>query len=120
MTSARTRWVSAAAVCVVLAIVHTWPLATAPGTLSRNDNGDAQLNEWILAWVAHPLPHAPTHLFEANIFYPAHDVLAFTEPKNVPAMHGTPLAWRCTPTVLVLNPMTRRGPALRAPPPAHP
>ena len=49
----------AAALCLLLAVVHTWPLATAPGTLSRNDNGDAQLNEWILAWVAHQLPRAP-------------------------------------------------------------
>ena len=48
----------AALVFALLAIVHTWPLATEPGTLSRNDNGDAQLNEWIIAWVAHQLPRA--------------------------------------------------------------
>jgi hypothetical protein len=48
--------VFAAAVCLLLAIVHTWPLITNPATLCRNDNGDALLNEWILAWVAHQLP----------------------------------------------------------------
>src|SRR5262249_48930284 len=36
---------------LVLSIVHTWPLATAPARLSRNDNADTMLNEWILAWV---------------------------------------------------------------------
>ena len=40
---------AACALFVLLAIVHTWPLATRPGVLSRNDNGDAQLNEWISA-----------------------------------------------------------------------
>jgi hypothetical protein len=28
-----------------LAVAHTWPLATHPGTLSRNDNGDTVLIE---------------------------------------------------------------------------
>jgi len=60
-----------AAVCLLLAIIHTWPLATAPGTLARNDNADAQLNEWILAWVAHQLPRAPARLFDGNMFYPS-------------------------------------------------
>ena len=63
-----------------------------PATLSRNDNGDAQLNEWILAWVAHQLPRAPLQLFQANIFYPAQDTLAFSEPLIVPALLGAPRA----------------------------
>src|SRR4051794_10468102 len=48
----RTAVVATLALFVGLAIVHTWPLATAPGTLSRNDNGDYILHEWIMAWVA--------------------------------------------------------------------
>ena len=80
----------AAAACLLLAILHTWPLALAPGRHSRNDNGDAQLNEWIMAWVAHQLPRDPGHLFEANIFFPAHDALAFSEPLIVPARRVEP------------------------------
>ena len=72
------------AICLLLATVHTWPLVLDPGRYSRNDNADTQLNEWILAWVAHQLPRDPLHLFEANIFYPAHDALAFSEPLIVP------------------------------------
>ena len=87
MTSGARR-ISAAAICLLLAIIHTWPLALDPGRWSRNDNGDAQLNEWILAWIAHQLPRDPAHLFEANIFYPAHDALAFSEPLIVPAVIG--------------------------------
>jgi len=113
MTSAKRR-ASAAAVCVLLAIVHTWPLALAPGRHSRNDNGDAQLNEWIMAWVAHQLPRDPAHLFEGNIFYPAHDSLAFSEPLIVPALMGAPLAWLGGSPVLVHNLVLIAGFALTA------
>jgi hypothetical protein len=114
MTEVRHRWWLTAAVCVLLAIVHTWPLATAPGTLSRNDNGDAQLNEWILAWIAHQLPRAPARLFAGNIFYPAHDTLAFSEPLIVPALIGAPLRWLGASPVLVFNVVLIAGFALTA------
>src|SRR3954468_14827476 len=83
----------ALALVAALAVVHTWPLALHPGTLSSNYNADAQLNEWIVAWVEHTLPRAPLHLFQANIFYPASDTLAFSEPLIVPAIMGAPIAW---------------------------
>jgi hypothetical protein len=107
-------WLSAAAVCVLLAIAHTWPLATDPGTLSRNDTADAHLNEWILAWVAHELPRNPAGLFDANIFYPSRDVLAFSEPLIVPGAMGAPLAWAGASPVLVYNLMLMAGFALTA------
>src|SRR3954462_1001885 len=47
---------------ILLAVVHTWPLATAPGRLSRNDAPDTVHKEWILAWDAHQLAHDPFHL----------------------------------------------------------
>jgi hypothetical protein len=100
--------------CLAFAIVHTWPLALAPGTYSRNENGDAQLNEWILAWVEHTLPRHPFHLFQANIFYPAKDVLAFSEPLIVPALLGAPFAWLGGSPVLVFNLMMIAGFALSA------
>lgn len=113
MNLIRSRWFPAA-FCVLLAVLHTWPLATAPGTLSRNDNGDAQLNEWILAWVAHQLPRAPAHLFDANIFFPARDTLAFSEPLIVPGLMGAPLAWLGASPVLVFNLVLLAGFALTA------
>ena len=114
MTSVTRRRASAAAVCLLLAVVHTWPLALAPGRHSRNDNGDAQLNEWIMAWIAHTLPRDPAHLFEGNIFYPAHDSLAFSEPLVVPAIMGAPLAWAGASPVLVHNVVLIAGFALTA------
>ena len=104
----------ALAFCVLLAVIHTWPLALHPGRYSRNDNADTELNEWIMAWVAHQLPRDPVHLFEANIFHPAHDSLAFSEPLIVPALMGAPLAWGGASPVLVYNLMLIAGFALTA------
>jgi hypothetical protein len=104
----------AAALCLLLAVVHTWPLATSPGTLSRNDNADAELNEWILAWVAHQLPRSPAHLFDGNIFYPERDTLAFSEPLIVPALMGAPLQWLGASPVFTFNIVLLLGFALTA------
>ena len=108
----RSHWTVAAAVFALLAIVHTWPLVTEPGTLSRNDNGDAQLNEWIVAWVAHQLPRDPLQLFQGNIFYPARDVLAFSEPLIVPALLAAPALWLGASPVLAMNLLMLLGFAL--------
>jgi len=81
------------ALFVGLAVLHTWPLATAPGTLSRNDNGDFILHEWIMAWVSHQVVTNPLHLFDANIFYPERYTLAYSDHLFVQSMMGAPLLW---------------------------
>ena len=105
---------SAALLCLLLAIVHTWPLAADPGTHSRNDNGDTQLNEWILAWVAHQLPRAPARVFDANIFYPERDTLAYSEPLLVQGLMSAPLRWMGASPVLAFNVVLLLGFALTA------
>jgi hypothetical protein len=86
-----------------LAVAHTWPLATTPAGLSRNDNADAVLNEWTIAWVAHQFPRDPLHLFDANIFYPDRNTLAYSEHLFVPAMLGAPLLELGASPVLTYN-----------------
>jgi len=108
------RWIAPLLLMCALVVIHTWPLAIHPAALSSNDNADAQLNEWILAWVAHALPRDPIHLFQANIFYPANDSLAFSEPLIVPALLGAPLAWLGASPVLVFNVVMLLGFALTA------
>ena len=83
MTRSRA-WILPAILCAALAIVHTWPLATAPAVLSSNDNADAQSTSGLLAGIAHAL-RAPLHLFQANIFYPAKDTLAFSDADRAGA-----------------------------------
>lgn len=87
----------------LLAVAHTWPLATDPAHLSRNDNADTVLNEWTIAWVAHQVPRHPFHLFNANIFHPDPSALAYSEHLFVPAMMGAPLLWLGASPVLTYN-----------------
>ena len=110
----RSHWAAALVVCVILSVVHTWPLASGPHVLSRNDTADTMLNEWILAWIQHQLPRNPRQLFEANIFFPAHDTLAFSEPLIVPALMGAPVRWLGGSPVLVYNLLLLAGFVLTA------
>ncbi|MGQ0736108.1 MAG: hypothetical protein ACT4QD_20960 [Acidobacteriota bacterium] len=91
------------ALFALLATLHTWPLATDPAHLTRLDNDDAAFNTWVIAWVAHQLPRDPQRLFEAPIFHPAHEALAFSEHMLVPALLGAPLQWAGVSPVLVYN-----------------
>lgn len=103
---------AALALFVALAVLHTWPLAAGLNTLSRHDNGDAILNEWAIAWVAHQLPRDPARLFDANIFYPEPNTLAFSEHMFVQGLMGAPLLWLGLPTLAVHNLLVLAGFAL--------
>ena len=95
--------VAALALFVVLAIIHTWPLASAPAMLSRNDASDTLLHEWTLAWVAHQVVRQPLHLFDANIFYPERLTLAYSDHLFVQSMMVAPLLWVGGSPVLAYN-----------------
>ncbi len=99
---------------LALAVVHTWPLATDPAHLSRNDAADAQLNAWIVSWVAHQAVRDPIHLFDANIFYPERRTLAFSEPLIVPGLLGAPIRWAGGSPVLTYNLLLLSGFVLTA------
>ena len=105
-----------AAICLAVfaaaAVLQTWPLATNPAHLSRNDNSDTMLNEWAIAWVAHELPRSPLHLFEANIFYPEPHTLALSEPLIVQGILAAPLLWAGASPTLAYNLVLLAGFAL--------
>ncbi len=62
------------------AVLMTWPLAAGMGHLGRTQNsGDGRFSVWNVAWVAHALVADPADLFDANIFYPHRNSLAFSE-----------------------------------------
>ncbi len=96
----------------MLAVVHTWPLATAPGRLSRNDNGDTLLNTWAIAWVAHELPRDPAHLFDANIFWPERRTLGYSEAMIVQGVMAMPILALGGSPVLAYNLVLLMGFAL--------
>jgi hypothetical protein len=102
------------ALFVALTAAHTWPLASAPARLSRNDNADAILNQWILSWVVHQATHDPAHLFDGNIFYPDRGTLAYSEPLLTLAATSAPLFWLGAAPVLVHNVLLFAGLTLTA------
>jgi hypothetical protein len=108
---ARMRWV-ALGIFVVLSIVHTWPLATDPAHLTRHDNRDTMLNEWIVAWVAHQAVANPLRLFDGNIFHPEPRTLAYSEPMIPQAALGAPFLWAGASPPLVYNLLVLAGLAL--------
>src|SRR3954467_2870458 len=102
----------ALALFAALTVIHLWPLASAPGTLGRDDNGDYMLHEWIMAWVAHQVVHSPLHLFDANIFYPEPRTLSYSDHLFVQSMLGAPLLWAGASALLVHNVVLMAGFAL--------
>lgn len=100
------------ALFIALAVIHTWPLASAPDTFSRNDTADTVLHEWIMSWVAHQILTNPLHLFDANIFYPERQTLAYSDHLFVQSMLGAPLLWAGASPVLAYNLVLIAGLAL--------
>jgi PA14 domain len=97
---------------VVLTLLETWPLATDVAHLSRTDNADAVLLDWVLAWVAHQAPRAPLHVFDTNAFYPDRNTLAFSEAMLVQSAMAAPIIWAGGSPVLAFNLVTLAGFAL--------
>lgn len=87
---------------LLLAVAQTWPMAAAPSHWARTDPGDGAFNIWVLSWVAHTLPH-PSRLFDANIFYPEHLTLAYSEAMIVQGVLAMPVIAAGGSPVLAYN-----------------
>jgi hypothetical protein len=88
---------------LLLAALHTWPIAATPWRTSLNHNADAELNAWMLSWIAHTLPRDPLHVFDGNIFAPEPHTLTYTDPLIVPALAAAPAWWLTGSPVLTFN-----------------
>jgi hypothetical protein len=110
---ARHAWL-ALALFVALTVVHTWPLASAPGYWSRNNSGDAVLNAWAVTWVAHALTTNPLRLYDANIFYPDRRTLAYSEHLVIQGVIAVPVLLAGGSAVLAFNIAMMAGFALTA------
>jgi hypothetical protein len=84
---------------MLLAVVFTWPLAARLGSAGRVDSGDGRYSVWNVAWVARALTTNPRQLFDANIFYPHHSALAFSEANIVAGVLAIPV-WLLTGNAL--------------------
>lgn len=97
---------------LLAAVVHTWPLVTDLGGLSRNDTHDTIHHEWILAWDAHALATNPLRLFQTNTFYPERDTLAYSDHIIVQGVIGAPFIWAGASPVFTYNVVLILGLAL--------
>ena len=102
MTRSKAELAGAVALVTALSVMVTWPQAR---FLSSQviAHHDPFFSIWRLAWVAHALRTAPLQLFNANIFYPAHGALAFSDATMLEGLLGAPLLWVGAPPVLVYN-----------------
>jgi hypothetical protein len=75
---------------VLIFAAMSWPLVLDPAHLGVVDRPDGRLNAWILAWDVHALACEPTRLFQAPIFHPLPDALAFSENLLLPAVLAAP------------------------------
>ncbi len=80
---------------ILLACVFTYPYVFQFGNAGRLDTNDGRWSIWVVTWVAHALTSNPLAVFDANIFYPHRDALAFSEGNLVGGAMGVP-AWLLT------------------------
>lgn len=78
----RREWLAATAAGVALSVAMNWPLVLHLGTRlpgEADSQADVLLEAWTLAWGGHALLHSPLSFFDANVFWPLHQSLAFTD-----------------------------------------
>lgn len=82
---------AAAALFLVLTLVMTYPQALHLSSGVR-DLGDPLLNSWILAWDARQITRLDiSGFFDANIFFPNHRALAYSEHLFTEALFALPV-----------------------------
>ncbi|MEO5823469.1 MAG: hypothetical protein ABIT71_23440 [Vicinamibacteraceae bacterium] len=92
-TSARARLArggAIAALALLLTAAFTWPIAPRLGSVGRFDTGDGHWSIWCVAWVSHALATDPANLYNANIFVPHPNTLAYSENNIVAGVLGLP------------------------------
>ena len=89
-------------ILTILACAFTWPQCV---NLSTHFvwHIDPPFSVWRLSWIAHALRVDPHHLFDANIFYPARQTLAFSDAMMLEGAVAAPLLWAGLRPVFTYN-----------------
>lgn len=87
----------------VLTFVMALPFSLAPGRLVLADLPDTHLYLWTLAWDTHAFVHQPIGIFDANIYYPFANTLAYSENLIGSAFFAAPIIWLTGNPVLAMN-----------------
>jgi hypothetical protein len=86
-----------------LTIVMAAPWSLHPATRVVVDNPDTHLYIWNIGWVVHALTTDPLGVFDANIFHPLANTLAYSENVIGSAILAAPVVWSTGNLVLALN-----------------
>ena len=87
----------------VLTFLMALPFSLSPGRLVLADLPDTHLYIWTLAWDAYAFLHQPLSIFDANIYYPYANTLAYSENLIGSAFFAAPIIWLTGDPVLAMN-----------------
>ena len=88
---------------VVLTVLFAYPLSLSPGSFVVPGDADTDLFMWTLGWGTHALFTRPWDLFQANIYYPQDNTLAYSENLIGSIPFAAPVLWTTGNPVLALN-----------------
>lgn len=97
------RLAMAFALYTALTIVMAYPFSASPATQVLADNPDTHLYIWTLAWDVHAFVSQPLHIFDANIYHPYANTLAYSENLVGSALFAAPVIWLAGDLVLATN-----------------
>lgn len=95
--------VVASAAYAVLTFLMALPFSLSPGSQILGDVPDAHMYLWTLAWDAHAFLQQPLHIFDANIYYPYANTLAYSENLIGSAFFAAPIIWLTGNITLATN-----------------
>ncbi|HEX8029753.1 MAG TPA: hypothetical protein VF491_14875 [Vicinamibacterales bacterium] len=90
-------------VYAALTVLMALPFSLSPGTEVVADLPDTHLYIWTLAWDTYAFLHQPLHIFDANIYYPFANTLAYSENLIGSAFFAAPIIWLTGNMVLAMN-----------------
>lgn len=96
-------WSIRAAVYGLLLLAFTLPVSLDPSSRTFAQGPDTRLYLWTLGWDLHALKTAPLSIFDANIFFPERQTLAYSEHLIGAALLALPLSWFTENLDLILN-----------------
>src|SRR5215216_6356728 len=108
MMRSRVTWLGAIVFGLLLGTFVTWPQALHAGTAIFRHH-DPYFSIWRLTWIAHALASSPGQLFDANIFYPATETLAYSDATLLEGLIAAPFLWLQVSPVLVYNMLLLAG-----------
>ena len=86
-----------------LTVALAYPLSIHPADRVLSAGPDTDLFVWTLSWDVHAFTHQPFSIFEANIYYPEHRTLAYSENLIGSAPFAAPIVWLTGNPVLAMN-----------------